>query len=152
MRRYCSTPHPAGARAIFCGAAHEIVLNQWFLHLRGKGAGAAEGGGDLLGMCGFAAMLGLARLLYGLYGSKIDISRVLTLGAAVSVVCYLTVALSPLRRALNVAACAVCGFAAGLLWPGTLVLASERFPWRGGVAVRGAGGGGRHRGFAFPPG
>lgn len=127
--------------AIFCGAGTEIVLNQWSSTFMEKALELPKVAGDLLGMCGFAAMLGLARLLYGLYGSKIDISRVLTLGAAVSVVCYLTVALSPFD-ALNVAACAVCGFAAGLLWPGTLVLASERFPLAGAwlFAVLGAAG------------
>ena len=127
--------------AIFCGAGTEIVINQWASTFMEKALALPKLAGDLLGMCGFAAMLGLARLLYGLYGAKIDVSRVLTLGAAVSFLCYLTVALSPFD-ALNVAACAVCGFAAGLLWPGTLVLASERFPLAGAwlFAVLGAAG------------
>lgn len=60
--------------AIFCGAGTEIVLNQWSSTFMEKALELPKVAGDLLGMCGFAAMLGLARLLYGLYGSKIDIS------------------------------------------------------------------------------
>lgn len=116
--------------AIFCGAGAEIVLNQWASTFMEKALLLPKVAGDLLGMCGFAAMLGLARLLYGIYGARIDISKVLVGGAALSLVCYLTVALSPFDL-LNVAACALCGFAAGLLWPGTLVVASERYPLAG---------------------
>lgn len=116
--------------AIFCGAGTEIVMNQWSSTFMEKALMLPKVAGDLLGMCGFAVMLGLARLLYGLYGGNIDISKVLTGGAALSLVCYLTVALSPFSM-LNVIACALCGFASGLLWPGTLVLSSERYPMAG---------------------
>lgn len=136
--------------AIFCGAGTEIVLNQWSSTFMEKALELPKVAGDLLGMCGFAAMLGLARLLYGLYGSKIDISRVLTLGAAVSVVCYLTVALSPFD-ALNVAAARYAASRRGCFGRGRWCWRRSGSPWRGRGCSR-CWGRRETSGLPFPPG
>lgn len=116
--------------AILFGASSEIVINNWASTFMEKGLALPKLAGDLLGMCGFAAMLGLGRTLYGIFGSKIDISKVTTYGALLAFVCYITVALSTVT-ALNLAACILCGIAVSLLWPGTIILASDRFPLAG---------------------
>lgn len=116
--------------AIFCGAATEVGMNQWSSTFMEKGLAVPKVIGDLLGMCGFAFMLGLGRMLHGIYGAKLNIHRVLIFCSALSLVCYLAVALSP-YNALNIFACALCGFGASLLWPGTLVVSAERYPMAG---------------------
>jgi len=116
--------------AIFFGAGTEITLNQWTSTFMEKGLGLSKVSGDLFGMCGFAFMLGIGRLLHGKFGERIDISKLLIGGSLLSLICYITVALSP-SAVINVAACILCGFGARLLWPGTIVVSSERFPMAG---------------------
>lgn len=116
--------------AIMGGAATELVMNQWSSTFSEKVLELPKVTGDILGMCGFAVFLGLGRVLYGRYGSKINMNNVLVGSAAAAVVCYIAVAISPLP-AISLAACAVCGLAASLLWPGTLVITAEKYPLAG---------------------
>jgi predicted dehydrogenase len=51
--------------AIFFGASTEVVMNQWASTFTEKALSLPKVTGDLLGMCGFAVMLGLGRLIYG---------------------------------------------------------------------------------------
>jgi len=116
--------------AIFFGAATEIVMNQWSSTFMEKALLLPKLTGDILGMTGFAFMLGLGRLLYSTYGSKLNMNRVLILSSAMAVICYIFVAVSPFNT-VNLLACALCGLAASLLWPGTLVIASDKYPLAG---------------------
>lgn len=116
--------------AIFFGAGTEIVISQFASTFMEKALSMPKVWGDLLGMCGFAVMLGVGRLIYGIHGAKLNISNVLISGSVLATVCYTVVALSP-YNSINIIACAVSGLAASLLWPGTLVIASEHFPMAG---------------------
>jgi MFS family permease len=55
------------------------------------------------------------------------------LGGIGATVCYLTAALSPLPI-LGLLACALTGFCVSMLWPGSLLVSTSRFP-AGGVLV-----------------
>jgi fucose permease len=116
--------------AIFAGAGTEIVMNQWASTFAEKALQLPKLTGDLLGMCLFAAMIGVGRLLYGKWGARLNMHGVLIVSSALSVALYVTVALSPVN-AVSLAACALCGFAVALLWPGTLVICSNRYPLAG---------------------
>ena len=116
--------------AIFFGAGAEVSMNQWSSTFMEKGLELPKLAGDLIGMCGYAVMLGLGRTLYGIFGSKIDITKVLIGGSLLSVVCYLVVSLSPITSVAMVA-CILCGIGTSLLWPGTIVIASDTFPMAG---------------------
>ena len=116
--------------AIFFGAASELVMSQWSSAYMERALTLPKVAGDLLGMCGFAVMMGIGRTFYGVRGAKLNMGRALLLCSAIAAVCYLTVAISP-WNGLNVLACAVCGLGASLLWPGTLVVCSTRFPMAG---------------------
>ncbi len=116
--------------AIFGGAATELVMNQWASTFTEKVLEMPKITGDLLGMCGFAVMLGLGRVIYGRYGSKMNMNNVLIVSAAAAVACYVVVAVSPVLT-ISLVACAVCGLAASLLWPGTLVITAEKYPLAG---------------------
>ncbi|MBE0699360.1 MAG: MFS transporter [Anaerolineaceae bacterium] len=116
--------------AILGGAATELVMNQWSSTFTEKVLDLPKVTGDLLGMAGFAVLLGLGRVIYGRYGNKMNMNNVLVASAGAAVICYIIVALSPVH-AISLAACAVCGLAASLLWPGTLVITAERYPLAG---------------------
>jgi fucose permease len=116
--------------AIFAGAGAEIVMNQWASTFAEKALAMPKLTGDLLGMCLFAVMIGVGRMLYGSYGSRINMNKVLVGSSALAALLYLVVSLSPVNS-ISLIACALCGFAVALLWPGTLVICSERYPLAG---------------------
>ena len=76
-------------------------------------------------------MLGTGRTLYTRYGKHIE--RVLLLGSAGAVVCYVAAAICPIP-AVGLIACAMTGLCTSLLWPGTLIVAADRIP-KGGVVM-----------------
>ena len=86
-------------------------------------------------------MLGAGRLLYGLFGGRCDIWKLMVGGSLLAVVCYLAAALSG-NPVPALAGCVLCGLAVSLLWPGAVVLAGRRFPLAGAwlYAMLAAGG------------
>ncbi len=127
--------------AMIFAAASELVMSQWSSSFMEKGLALPKLAGDLLGMCGFALMLGIGRLIYGIIGSKLDLNKLLVYGSLVTVGCYITVAISPFPW-LSVLACVVTGICVSLLWPGTLVITSAKLPLAGAsmFALLAAGG------------
>ncbi len=127
--------------AILFGGASEVTMAQWASSFMEKGIALPKIVGDMLGMCGFAVMLGIGRLLYGIKGSNIDLERILLYGAMSAVVCYVMVAVSPFPW-LSVLACCFTGLCVSLLWPGILVVAANRLPLAGAsmFALLAAGG------------
>ena len=117
--------------AIFLGGAAECTMSQWSSGYLEAALGIPKVWGDLFGVALFGVMLGLGRTLYGKFGK--NLGRVLTLGSLGATLCYLLAALSPFSW-LGLIACAMTGFCTALLWPGTLVVASERYP-KGGVFI-----------------
>lgn len=116
--------------AIAFGGASEIAMNQWASAFMEKVMQIPKVIGDVSGMSMFALMLGVGRLLHGKYGAKMDLYKVMLTGCVIAFFCYLVVAFSGVG-VLSLLACAICGFAVSLLWPGTLVLTAERFPLAG---------------------
>lgn len=116
---------------IFFGAGVECTMVQWSSAFMEQAVGLPKLLGDYAGIMMFALMLGLSRLLHGLFSKKLDLAKYMLVGAAGAILFYPLTAFSNIP-ALNLAGCALTGFGAGMLWPGTLVLASERYP-RGGA-------------------
>lgn len=116
---------------IFLGSVAEAVMTQWSSGYLETVFEIPKLWGDVLGVAMFAAMLGLGRTLYAKFGKRIE--WVLILGAVGSVVCYLSAALFS-NPIVGLVACAATGFCTSMLWPGNLVVASERFP-TGGVFI-----------------
>ncbi len=116
---------------IFLGGASENVMSQW-------GSGYLENSlqlpkvwGDIIGIALFATALGVGRSLYALKGK--NISKTIFYGAIGATTCYLLAVFVniPIIAAL---ACAATGFCVAMMWPGSLLIASEKIP-HGGVAV-----------------
>lgn len=117
---------------IASGAA-ELSMSQWASLFAEAGLGVSKTVGDLLGPCAFAVTMGVARLLYGIYGAKIRIRSALMASSALCIGCYLVTALSPWPIA-SLLACALCGLSVGLMWPGVLSLSAATYP-QGGTAM-----------------
>lgn len=126
---------------IVFGAAAENVMALWASSFFQGGLGLPKIVGDLLGLCGFVALLGVGRILYGVKSDKIDIQKVLLYGAVIATFCYVIVAVSPFNW-LSILACIFCGICVSMLWPGTLVVASKKLPLAGAsmFALLAAGG------------
>lgn len=118
-----------------CAGASELSMAQWASFFAEKGLGVSKVLGDLLGPCAFALFMGIARMIHGIHGEKLSLKWSIVSSAMLSVVCYALAGLC-LNPILALAGCAVCGFSVGIMWPGTLSLASRHFT-KGGTAMFG---------------
>lgn len=117
--------------AMFLGGSAECTMAQWSSGYLEQALNIPKTLGDIIGVAGFALMLGLGRTLYAKYGKNIE--KVVFTGICSATLCYLVCALSP-YPILVLLACALTGLCTSMLWPGNLVIASERFP-QGGVFI-----------------
>ena len=116
-----------------CAGASEISMAQWVSAYVESALGISKSIGDIIGPCLFAVMMGTSRSFYGKYGEKIDLMKFMIGSGALCLVCYFLSALAPLPF-LNLVGCAVCGFSVGIMWPGTISIASQKIPL-GGTAM-----------------
>ncbi|MBO5022868.1 MAG: MFS transporter [Clostridia bacterium] len=117
--------------AIFLGGAAECTMAQWCSGYIEKALGIPKVWGDIFGVALFSVALGTGRTLYAKKGKNIE--KVLLWGAVGAAICYFTAAISNIA-VIGLIACAFTGFCVSMLWPGNLVVASERFP-KGGVFI-----------------
>ena len=82
-----------------------------------------------------AVFMGMGRLLFGLYGHKLNLKKALLCCAALCIACYTVTAVSP-NPLLSLFGCALTGLSVSLFWPGTFSLVSELYP-KGGAAMFG---------------
>ncbi|MEG2206229.1 MAG: MFS transporter [Oscillospiraceae bacterium] len=109
---------------IFFGGASECIMAQWSSGYLEQAFAIPKVLGDVMGVALFAVMLGIGRTLYARRGKNIN--AVLLIGASCAVVCYLTAALSNIA-VIGLAACALTGLCTAMLWPGSLIVASDKF-------------------------
>ena len=117
--------------AIFLGGASECTMAQWASGYLEQALNIPKVWGDLFGVALFSVMLGTGRTLYSKIGK--NIGRVLAFGAMGATVCYFVAAVTGVP-VMGLLACAFTGFCTSMLWPGSLVVASSRFP-QGGVFI-----------------
>ena len=115
---------------MICAGASELAVAQWASSFAEKGLQVDKTTGDLLGACGFAVMMGLARVLYAKFSEKISMKIATMASAALCIVSYLMIGLSP-SPAIGLIGCMICGFAVGVFWPGTFSLAAESVKYGG---------------------
>jgi len=118
---------------MICSGASEQGMSQWSSLFAETGLRVSKTMGDLLGPCAFAALMGLARLFYGVAGSRIDLRAALRVSSILCIASYLLAAFAP-HPVLALAGCALCGLSVGLMWPGTFSLATQTYP-QGGTAM-----------------
>ena len=116
---------------IFLGGASELVMAQWSSSYLEQALGIPKVWGDIFGVALFSMTLGLGRSLYAKFGK--NIGKVLLWGAVGATCCYLLAALSSAPM-LGLLACACTGFCVSMMWPGSLLVSTDRIP-SGGVFI-----------------
>lgn len=118
---------------MICAGASEQAMSQWSSAFAEKGLGLSKFWGDLFGPCLFATLMGTARLLLAKNGQRVRLIPLLSWSACLCLGAYILASLSgqPIVALLG---CGLCGFAVGVLWPGTFSVAAADYP-RGGTAL-----------------
>lgn len=116
-----------------CAGSSEASMAQWASAFTESALGVPKIIGDLAGPCLFAMFMGVSRTLYGKFSEKLDLIRVMLICAVMCVGCYLLASLSP-APILGLVGCATCGFAVGIMWPGSISISSVKCP-KGGTAM-----------------
>ncbi len=116
---------------IFLGSCAENAMSNWISGYIENALGVNKALGDILGMAGFAILLGFARIWYAKRGKRI--TTVLLVGMAGAFVCYLVAGLVS-NVVIVICACVLTGLFTSMLWPGTLIMMEENVP-KVGVAA-----------------
>lgn len=134
MRRLFSLPMFWVLLALMLASgAAEQAMAQWASLFAELGLGVSKAMGDLLGPCLFAVAMGTTRLLYGKFGERFRLPRLLGFSAALCTVSFLIVSLVP-DAIVSLLGCGLCGVSVAILWPGVLSLSARDCP-QGGTAM-----------------
>jgi len=113
--------------------ASEVSMTQWASAFVESALHVSKTVGDLAGPCGFVAFMGVSRMLYGKFGSKVDLSVFMIISGALCFVSYLLTAIAKIP-VMGLVGCMACGFSVGIMWPGSLSITSKAIP-TGGTAM-----------------
>ena len=118
---------------MICAGASEQAMSQWASLFAESGLKVSKTMGNLLGPCAFAILMGVARVFYGIKGSKINMKKALGFSSILCVLSYLLAVFSPIPL-LSLLGCALCGLSVGIMWPGVFSLCTKYYP-KGGTAM-----------------
>ena len=122
-----------GIVLMVCAGAAEMSMAQWASAYVESALGISKTIGDLAGPCLFAVTMGISRVIYGKYGSKIELTKYMLGSGALCFACYILAAISH-NPVISLIGCILCGFSVGIMWPGTISILSKRLP-AGGTAM-----------------
>ena len=124
---------------IFLGSCAENAMSNWISSYMEAQLHIDKAVGDLIGVAGFAILLGLTRISYAKWGR--NITKMLFVGMIGASVCYLVAGLSPYTLPAFIA-CILTGIFTAMLWPGTLIMMEEKLEGVGvaAYALMAAGG------------
>ncbi len=117
---------------MICSGASELAVSQWASMLAERGLGVSKVAGDILGPCAFALFMGTGRILYGIFGARLRLTRSLLFCSLLCTCGYLMIVL-PKNPVIALVGCSVCGLSVSIMWPGVLSLTSREFPKSGAV-------------------
>lgn len=118
---------------MICAGSSEIAMSQWASAFAESALHVSKVVGDLAGPCGFAVCMGISRSLYGKFGEKVDLTIFMMGSGIMCLACYLIAGLASIPI-LGLIGCALCGFAVGIMWPGSISISSKILP-TGGTAM-----------------
>ena len=116
-----------------CAGASEQSVSQWVSAFAEDELGVSKAIGDLAGPCSFALFMGLSRVISSAVTKKIDLKKIMLFCAALCCVSYIMASLGQ-NAVVSLIGCSLCGFAVGIMWPGTFSLAAELLP-KGSTAM-----------------
>ena len=118
---------------MLCAGAAEHSMVQWSSFFAEKGLQVNKALGDLLGPCMFAILMGITRAVYGAFGDRFPLQKVLIVTSIVCICSYFVAVFSPIPI-ISLIGCGFCGISVGLMWPGTFNL-SAKYCVKGGTAM-----------------
>lgn len=118
---------------MICAGASEHAVAQWASALAESALGISKALGDLAGPCFFAVCMGVGRVIHAHLSDRIRLEAYLSGCAMLCMAGFLLIIL-PVPAIVSLFGCGVSGFAVGIMWPGTLSIASKRCPL-GGTAM-----------------
>ena len=118
---------------MICAGASELSMAQWASAYTEAALGFPKTVGDLIGPCLFAVTMGICRVIYGKFGTRMNLTRFMIGSGILCLCCYLLASLSA-NPVLGLIGCVCCGFSVGIMWPGTISITSPRLP-QGGTAL-----------------
>ncbi|MCI9361289.1 MAG: MFS transporter [Hungatella sp.] len=121
------------ALVMVCAGASEQAMSQWASVFAESGLHVSKAAGDLAGPCMFAALMGVSRLSYAKFSSRISLKQLMFGSSVLCILSYIMTAFSSCPI-LGLAGCGLCGLSVGILWPGTFRVASKSLPG-GGTAM-----------------
>ncbi len=113
-----------------CSGASEQAVSQWASAFAEKALGISKSVGDIAGPTLFSVLMGVSRLIYGKFGEKISLDKMMISSSLLCVAAYLVISLSA-SPVMGLIGIAVSGFAVGILWPGAYSKAA--------VSIKGGG-------------
>lgn len=116
-----------------CAGASELSMAQWASAYAEAALNLPKTIGDLAGPCMFAVTMGISRVIYGKYGTKMNLIHFMIGSGILCFCCYLLASLSS-NPFIGLIGCIFCGFSVGIMWPGTISITSPRLP-EGGTAM-----------------
>ncbi len=118
-----------------CAGASEQAISQWASTAAETSMNVSKTFGDLIGVCGFASMMGLSRLFYAKFANKISLRKAIFSSAILCLISFLLIGLSN-NNILGLVGYGLAGLSIGLFWPGTFSL-SSKIILNGGTAMFG---------------
>ena len=110
---------------MLCAGACELTVSQWTSAFAESGLHISKSAGDLIGTMGFAICMGSARAMFGKFGEKIPLQKVMLASSVLCVGSYLLIGLTK-APAAGLIGCMLCGLSVGIFWPGTFSLSAAR--------------------------
>lgn len=108
-----------------CAGASEQAMGQWASAFAESALGVDKTVGDLAGPCFFAVMMGISRTLYATLSEKINLRTFTIICSGLCIASYIIAVFAPLPW-MGLVACGLCGFSVGVMWPGTISVASVK--------------------------
>lgn len=109
---------------MLCAGASELAVSQWASAFAEETLGITKTAGDIAGPCFFALLMGIARVSYSKFSKKLSLEKYMLFCAGLCLFGYLVISLSP-SPALSLIGCGICGYAVGIMWPGTYSIAAK---------------------------
>lgn len=113
--------------------ASELAMAQWSSYFAEMGLKVSKTLGDLLGPCMFSVLMGVSRLFYSRYSTRLDLKKYISICSMMCIFCYALATLSP-YPIVSIIGCALCGFSVGVMWPGLYSLAAKTYA-KGGTTM-----------------
>lgn len=118
---------------MICAGSSEVAMTQWASAFAESALHVSKTVGDLAGPCAFMVLMGLARVLYGKFGEKTDLTVYMIVSGSLCFVSYLMAAFAQIP-VMGLIGCMLCGFSVGIMWPGSISITAKAIP-SGGTAM-----------------